>query len=366
MLTAADTHSRNVLEERKPDISFFRYGILEPLQIVSVGEIKTFCSGQFTNTHIGQLLKDLGLIIKLQPFRRRVFGFLTDCSFIQFFLQSRDNEDLTFSYFKSPCISLEAGGLFYLTRFLQSYPDDLGHCPPGNKDYEVMSVLGRGRTSDVYLVRNSQPATVMKCFKTNYLPFLQIELENLKQLVDCSNIPKVQFVAKEFLVLFPKGEPVRYFHPQYVRQLINLLCVVHSRGIVHRDIRPSNLLEVNGTIYLIDWGFATVTGSLNTFQGTFHYAADDVLMTKDLSQFRYLPKYDLYSVVRCVFIFAHRYLRKTLDRFTIEDGKRIIEFYDNHMDSTWKKMYEFCENMAYTQLSSYLECVLIEKEKSYQ
>eukprot|EP01124_Arcella_intermedia_P020414 TRINITY_DN27891_c0_g1_i1.p2 TRINITY_DN27891_c0_g1~~TRINITY_DN27891_c0_g1_i1.p2 ORF type:complete len:136 (-),score=20.23 TRINITY_DN27891_c0_g1_i1:29-436(-) len=125
-----------------------------------------------------------------------------------------------------------------------------------------------------------------------------------------------------------------------------------------------NLFQFNNSIFLIDWGFATTAGTPSSFQGTFHYAADDVLMEKNLSKFRYLPKYDLYSVVRCAFVITYPKYRHVLDKFTVDDGQKILEFYENEMDYQWKQMYQHCEDLNYGELDICLTYVLMKHEQS--
>ena len=52
----------------------------------------------------------------------------------------------------------------------------------------------------------------------------------------------------------------------------------HSKGIVHRDIRPENLLYTSGSsAIIIDWGYACAAGSICSFKGTFRFASNRIL-----------------------------------------------------------------------------------------
>ena len=55
------------------------------------------------------------------------------------------------------------------------------------------------------------------------------------------------------------------WHLQVLAQLCNAIAFAHSRGFVHRDMKPGNVLVGEfGEVYLIDWGVAVKTGSRMT------------------------------------------------------------------------------------------------------
>ena len=90
----------------------------------------------------------------------------------------------------------------------------------------------------------------------------------------------------------------------------NVLCahmqLAHDKPIINRDIRPSNLMHTLSTIFLVDWGSATLL-QRSLYEGTIHYASLGVLqqLTQDLAIIETGPADDLESLVASVFCITH-------------------------------------------------------------
>jgi len=93
-------------------------------------------------------------------------------------------------------------------------------------------------------------------------------------------------------------DPKRAVH--VVEQVASALHSAHQTGLVHRDVKPSNiLLADNDFAYLIDFGIARSTGdsaltSANTTIGTWAYMAPERFNTRDIQ-----PSSDIYALT-CV------------------------------------------------------------------
>lgn len=94
-----------------------------------------------------------------------------------------------------------------------------------------------------------------------------------------------------------------------------LMQAAHCKPVVNRDVRPSNLMYIQSTIYLVDWGSATLQQSAS-YEGTIHYASVWVLqqLIQELGNVKVGPSDDLESLVASVFCISHPDAHKELQR----------------------------------------------------
>ncbi|KXN74235.1 putative casein kinase II, alpha chain [Conidiobolus coronatus NRRL 28638] len=146
----------------------------------------------------------------------------------------------------------------------------------GEQDnYEIIRRVGRGKYSEVF-EGWSIPAdskVVIKCLKPVKKKKIKREikiLQNLKggvnviELLDIvkdpqSNTPALIFEHVnnlDFKMLYPKftDYDIRF----YIYELLKALDFCHSKGIMHRDVKPHNVMidHENKKLRLIDWGLA--------------------------------------------------------------------------------------------------------------
>lgn len=82
-----------------------------------------------------------------------------------------------------------------------------------------------------------------------------------------------------------------------IYQLADALMHAHEHGVIHRDIKPQNvMMKYDGTVKLLDFGIATISDAPNITQkdmvvGSVHYMAPEVLKGRGAS-----PKSDIYSL----------------------------------------------------------------------
>lgn len=145
----------------------------------------------------------------------------------------------------------------------------------GVDKYEVVRKIGRGKYSEVFDGYNieTNKRCVVKILKPVKKKKIKREIKILQNLCGGPNIIKLLDVVrdpqsktpslifehvdnKDFKVLYPtlKDYDIRY----YLNEILKALDFCHSNGIMHRDVKPHNVMidHKNRKLRLIDWGLA--------------------------------------------------------------------------------------------------------------
>jgi casein kinase II subunit alpha len=141
--------------------------------------------------------------------------------------------------------------------------------------YEVIRKVGRGKYSEVFEGMNTETneRCIIKILKPVKKKKIKREIKilgnlrggpNIIELLDVvkdpnSNTPSLVFEhvnAADFKVLYPTltDSDIRY----YIFELLKALDYCHSMGIMHRDVKPHNVMIDHNKrqLRLIDWGLA--------------------------------------------------------------------------------------------------------------
>jgi serine/threonine-protein kinase len=147
-------------------------------------------------------------------------------------------------------------------------------------DYEIVGLIGSGGMGTVYRVRHgiSDRAEAMKVLLANLRTSPELGERFLREIkiqasLSHPNIASLYTVQRygDQLLMFMELVEGESLHDRmqrggielpealsYARQILSALGYAHQRGVIHRDVKPRNiLLTRNGVVKLTDFGIAT-------------------------------------------------------------------------------------------------------------
>jgi len=179
--------------------------------------------------------------------------------------------------------------------------------------YEILQLLGEGGMGAVYkamdreldrpvalkLIRPELAAnpSILARFKQELLLAHQVTHKNVIRIYDLGDADGVKFITMEFV----EGQDLRSLiqekkklTPQEAVEIIQQVCLAleaaHGVGVIHRDLKPQNImLDQAGRVLVMDFGLArtlegdgmTQTGAL---VGTIEYMSPEQALAKNLDQ----------------------------------------------------------------------------------
>ncbi len=188
--------------------------------------------------------------------------------------------------------------------------------------YEILGVLGRGGMGVVY--RAYEPALnrivalkvlspeaqnqplVVKRFQREAQAAAALHHPNIVPLHAIGEYEGVPYIAMEYIEGLHLGDYCREQETLSPRQVVQIigqvnaaLCAAHEAGILHRDIKPHNIMiDKAGQVHVMDFGLAKrISGAESalteegTFLGTLSYASPEQISGGSVG-----PPSDLYSL----------------------------------------------------------------------
>lgn len=134
-------------------------------------------------------------------------------------------------------------------------------------NFKSITVLKAGANGVTELVTDSTNAVyIRKTVNGTGLPYralAQINISGLPKIYYCAEADGKTYVVEEYINgvnLQDELEQGKIFTEKQVLQIALQLCdilfIIHSKGILHRDIKPGNIILQNGSAWLIDFGAA--------------------------------------------------------------------------------------------------------------
>lgn len=227
-------------------------------------------------------------------------------------------------------------GQLQLLTMLSLRAADLGLTRPTPPNgFDLHKKLEEGATSIAYEAQHNGLPAVLKIYKTGFEAYADPEAQILNHLTEhhVVGISGCEKVGPPVALKFPEiFDPMEVVTSAHVKQILECLKGAHGAGVVHRDIRPENIMvNSNGEARLIDWGAAYMAngGSGSTeFIGTFRYASDAVLEAAiNSSPRKPQPEDDLGSLVRAVLAINTVTIRQELAQLKQEDFRKARTFW---------------------------------------
>jgi DNA-binding response OmpR family regulator len=206
----------------------------------------------------------------------------------------------------------------------EQQPDD-GALIPGElfaNRYHIVRVVGRGGMGMVYKARDRELAediaiktlrgnsvsadpTVVERFKTEIRLARRISHPNVVRTHDLGEHDGAYYVTMEYVegitvrdLIDMRGHLTVPSTLGIAQQLASSLEVAHGQGVIHRDIKPQNmLLDSDGVLKVMDFGIARLAQHTSTLTqagmviGTPAYMAPEQLLAEDVD-----ARSDLYAV----------------------------------------------------------------------
>ena len=146
--------------------------------------------------------------------------------------------------------------------------------------YEIMALLGQGGMGAVYKARDTEldrlvalkiirpelttNPEILKRFKQELILARQVTHRNVIRIFDLGQADGFKFITMEYLegqdlrvVLREKGKLTPEAAARVILQICRALEVAHGEGVIHRDLKPQNImLDANGRAYVMDFGIA--------------------------------------------------------------------------------------------------------------
>lgn len=169
--------------------------------------------------------------------------------------------------------------------------------------YEILEKIGSGGMADVYKARChrlnrlvaikilkedlSQDAEFRRRFHAESQAVAMLSHPNIVSVYDVSHSDNIDYIVMELI----EGITLKQYMEQkgtlnwrealhFATQICKALEHAHSRGIIHRDIKPHNIMILkDGSVKVADFGIARVSSAQNTLTrealGSVHYISPE-------------------------------------------------------------------------------------------
>ena len=259
-----------------PDVAFYPASVARPTakEYIAVGDCKGSDWRGTAATEKAQVMLYGHRILDAQPERQHVYGFITNNERTVLIHTTRSSESpFGVVWGISAVMTFEQG----MKSFFHLIKEDHGFFPPPTIESNTLQILQElrpGGSCRAFKSRLGSQVIVAKLYKDAAIAANDnVKLTRARDAIalvpgsaseDAAQIPSPLHLLGRWLVISPLGErfTASTFKLPHLKKLLRTLEVIHGNGLVHWDVRFSNIfyLPTTGDILLNDWGSSTLLG----------------------------------------------------------------------------------------------------------